>query len=118
MGVLKHDWLASEQNYPALSKSDTYTITVEDVLQNDVFVQTGTTKVFTLPPAAKSMTGQVVTVCALTAGTVTTKVFVLAGFGGAGASYDTVSMIGGQFAQFLCDGTYWYSLNATVPAGS
>ena len=111
MGVLKHDWLASEGKYPAFTHAGNHSLTVAEIIANDVFIMTSA-GAYTLPAASTAMSGQEIIVQAHAA----TTVVVAAGFGGAGGSYDTATLIDGEFGMFLCDGTHWFSLNVTAPA--
>lgn len=39
---------------------------------------------------------------------------VVAGFGGAGAGADTITLARGEMAHVLCDGAYWYETHHTA----
>lgn len=68
----------------------------------------------TLPAAEVSLKGVKVLVheCAVANG----KVAVVAGFGGGGGSYDTVTIPAYCAVEFWCDGSYWYALSEAVGA--
>ena len=121
MGVHHHDWLNQEQGKSPLIKAVDSSLTVTEVMENQDVGVTGANKTITLPPASPAMNGRFLYVYDLGGGT---KVFVLAGFGGASTNYDTVTMIAGECAVFQCRtfdagaNFYWYSLNVTAPAAS
>lgn len=101
-----------------LTKAATASLTVKECLGNDLVLGNHATVAIalTLPPASAALKGVRLSIAQLGAAAVT--VFVLAGFAGGGASYDTITLALGNAADFLCDGTYWYALNALVAAGS
>ena len=107
--------LFQERGGTALSKSDSYAITSNDILIDGYghFKQTGTSKIFTLPVASTALKGCSVYVTAALTGT--TKVYVAAGFGG-NTSYDTTTLQAYQTAEFYCSGSYWFALSDAVAA--
>lgn len=67
----------------------------------------------TLPAAEVSLKGVTVLVHGNNA---SAKVAVAAGFGGGGASYDTVTVGAYNTVKFWCDGSQWYALSEAVGA--
>ena len=116
MGVLNHDWLEEQQDALVLPKTVTATLTNLEIIEANVIVagHASTAVTLTLPAASYAMAGQDTIIANNAAQTLTVN--VAAGFGGAGDSYDTITMIRGEYAKFLCSGTYWYALAALAPA--
>ena len=96
----------------ALSKSDSYAITSNDILIDGYghFKQTGSGKTFTLPVASTTLKGCSIYVTAIV---YTTKVAVAAGFGG-NTSFDTATLQIYQTAEFWCSGDDWFALSDAV----
>ena len=97
-----------------LTKSDSYTITAADCRKYGLVTQTGSTKVFTLPAAETSIAG--VDLILVDKGGTALKVYVVAGFAGAGTSYDTVDVPTDGSVLCYCDGSNWYVVGASPAA--
>jgi len=67
----------------------------------------------TLPAASSFLKGVTVLVHGNNA---SSKVDVAAGFGGGGASYDTVTVGAYNTVKFWCNGSFWYALSEAVGA--
>lgn len=97
----------------AITKTSAYDITEKDILRiGQFFVCSGAT-ILTLPAASSNLKGVSVYV---TGDNASSQVFVLAGFGGGGSSYDTVTVGAYNTVEFWCNGTYWYALSSSVGA--
>ncbi len=72
----------------------------------------------TIPAAADKYKGVTLLVANTTGGTTAGNdcfAYVAAGYGGASTNYDNVTVGIGEFANFWCDGSYWYGGSAVVP---
>ncbi|MCK5139003.1 MAG: hypothetical protein KAQ85_04100 [Thermodesulfovibrionia bacterium] len=94
------------------SKTEDYTILQNDILRIGQFFKVDGHKL-TLPAASSQLRGTSVYVFGSDAAS---KVVVAAGFGGGGASYDTVTVGAYNTVEFWCDGSYWYALSQSVGA--
>jgi hypothetical protein len=90
------------------------TITESQILRTGQFWKINGAYTLTLPAASSALKGVSVYVHSNNA---SGKVAVAAGFGGGGASYDTVTVGAYNTVEFWCDGSYWYALSTAV-AGS
>ena len=97
----------------AISKTSSVTLTEADLLRIGQFVKIVGAYTVTLPAASGNLKGVSVYV---TGDNASSKVAVVAGFGGGGASYDTVTIAAYNTVEFWCDGTYWYALSSSVGA--
>lgn len=112
----------SRQKYfIAEQRGSSYTIATHTTMTADDINVTGRSFIIingaytlTLPPAVGSLKGISVLVHGNNA---SSKVAVAAGFGGGGASYDTVTVGAYNTVKFWCNGTSWYALSEAV-AGS
>jgi len=104
----------AEQRGTTLEKDDNYTLTENNILRDgNAFIKMEGAKTLTLPAASSALKGITVLVFGDDA---SSQVAVAAGFGGGGASYDTVTIGAYNSSKFWCDGTYWYALNLAVAA--
>ena len=96
-----------------ITKSDTATLTASELLRTGQFVKIVGAYTVTLPAASGSLKGVSVYI---TGDNASSAVLVVAGFGGGGGSYDTVTVGAYNTVEFWCDGTYWYALSSSVAA--
>jgi hypothetical protein len=89
------------------------TITESQILRIGQFWKINGAYTLTLPAASGALKGVSVYVHGNNA---SSKVAVVAGFGGGGGSYDTVTIGAYNTVEFWCDGTYWYALSQSVGA--
>jgi len=109
----RYKYSVANQRGKSLTKAANYTLTESDILKlgySFIIASTGAT--ITLPVASDLYKGVSLYVTA----TDQCSVYVAAGFGGGGGSYDSVALGSYESAEFWCDGTYWYALNVTVGA--
>ena len=107
-------YFIAEQRGSAWTISDNTTMTANDINvtgRSFVIIDDGST--LTLPAAEVSLKGVTVLVHGQNA---SSKVAVVAGFGGGGGSYDTVTVGAYNTVKFWCDGSYWYALSEAVGA--
>ena len=104
----------------AEQRGSSWTIAASTVMTADDINVTGRSFVIingaftlTLPAASSFLKGVSVLVHGNNANS---KVDVAAGFGGGGASYDTVTVGAYNTVKFWCDGSYWYALSEAVGA--
>jgi hypothetical protein len=90
------------------------TLTEANILADGYsFIKVSGAFTLTLPAASDNLKGcSVIAFCDNASG----KIAVVAGFGGGGGSYDTVTPGAYCACRFWCDGSYWYALNETVAA--
>ena len=89
-------------------------LTEDNILKDgNSFIKINGAYILTLPVASGNLKGVSVFVFGNNA---SSQVFVLAGFGGGGGSYDTVTVGAYNTVEFWCDGTYWYALSGSVAA--
>ena len=110
----RYDYFIAQQRGTSLTKAGTYTITEADIIKSgySFFIINGA-YTLTLPAASAALKGVSVLVHGNNAAS---KVNVVAGFGGGGGDYDTVTI--GEFntVEFWCNGSYWYALSQAVGA--
>lgn len=106
--------------FVAEQRGDSWTIAADTTMTADDINVTGRSFVIingaftlTLPAAAVSLKGVTLLVHGNNANS---KVAVAAGFGGGGASYDTVTIGAYNTVKFWCDGSQWYALSEAVGA--
>jgi len=115
MGVRKDPAALSQQverpmvTRLSTSKSGSATLTANECTWGLVLCTNGPT--ITLPAATASLAGADVIVSNVGAGS-TLTVTVAAGFGGLGASYDTLTLSAGQSCRSYCDGSNWHLASA------
>jgi hypothetical protein len=98
----------------ALTKAANYSITEANILRDGyTFFKINGAYTLTLPAASEALKGVSVYVASNNA---SGKVAVAAGFGGGGASYDTVTVGAYNTVEFWCNGSYWYALSNAVAA--
>lgn len=73
---------------------------------NGLIIVTADAKAMTLPAASAALNGCHLVIQGYTA----TTVVVSAGFGGAGASFDTQTIASHTAGYYYCDGTNWYAI--------
>lgn len=111
--VTRFKYGVANERGAVLSKSSTYSITAADILRGGQFFKITSAHTLTLPVASRALKGVSVYI---TGGNASSKVDVAAGFGGGGASYDTVTIGVSNTVEFWCDGTNWYALSNAVGA--
>lgn len=92
-------------------------LTEANILQegNQFIKSTNGNAILTLPAASENLKGILIRFFTTKGGTA----YVSGGFGGGGASYDSIAYTAYQTADFWCDGSYWYALGVAVTsAGS
>jgi len=105
---------AANQFGTVLSKSANYTLTEDNILQDgNQFIKMSSTGTLTLTPATVDLDGIVIRVFTSSG---TNAIVVAAGYGGGGASYDTVTPGAYETVDFWCDGSYWYAMSPNVAA--
>lgn len=104
----------------AEGRGDSWTIAADTTMTADDINVTGRSFIIingaftlTLPAASAALKGVSVLVHGNNANS---KVAVAAGFGGGGASYDTVTIGAYNTVKCWCDGTNWYALSENVGA--
>jgi len=114
MKMTRFKFCVAEQRGTTKPITTNTTLTTADILQTgNSFIKIVGAYTLTLPAAEAALTG----VTLLVAGTnASSKVKVVAGFGGGGGSYDTVTVGAYNASKFWCDGTYWYALSEAVAA--
>lgn len=111
----RQKYFIAEQRGSSYTIAGHTTMTADDInVTGRSFIIINGAYTLTLPPAEGSLKGVNVLVHGNNA---SSKVAVAAGFGGGGASYDTVTVGAYNAVKFWCDGTYWYALSEAV-AGS
>jgi len=109
----RYDYSVASQRGTAITKTSAYTITEADILRiGQFFICSGVTTL-TLPVASGNLKGVSVYIHGNNA---SSKVAVVAGFGGGGTNYDTVTIGAYNTVEFWCNGTYWYALSQSVGA--
>jgi len=104
-------FVAQRRGGSSLSKSSDYSLTEEDILRYGYsFIVLSTNATLTLPAASAALKGVSIYVHVTDRG----NVFVSGGFGGGGASYDTVVLYHYDTCDFWCDGSYWYAVSVSV----
>ncbi len=95
----------------------TLTLTAKQILGNKAIVTNESENtVITIPPAAEIYNGVARIVSNKAA--YTAKLYVAAGYGGAGASYDTITLAQRDAAIIFCDGLFWYAVHHTTAGSS
>jgi len=114
MKFTRHKYTIAQERGTALTKAGHYTLTSKDIVKEGVsFVIVNGAYKLTLPAAAYELKGVSVLVhCNNGSG----KVAVVAGFGGGGGNYDTVTPGAYCTVEFYCNGSYWYALSDAVGA--
>jgi len=114
MKFSRYKYHIAEERGTALTKAANYTITSNDIVKEgySFFIINGA-YTLTLPAAAAELNGVKVLIHGNNA---SSKVAVVAGFGGGGGSYDTVTIGAYNAVEFWCDGTYWYAFTTAVSA--
>ena len=98
-------------------KTATATLTKSEIDHGIVIANHGTTAVvLTLPAATSLYKGNQVIIA--NKGAEPAKVYCEAGFGGAGGSYDYVTLAQGDAYEFFCEGSYWYDTGHSTASGS
>jgi len=97
----------------ATTKAASYAILETDILRIGQFFKINGAYTLTLPAASSALKGVSVYIHGNNG---SSKVAVTAGFGGGGASYDTVTIGAYNTVEFWCDGSYWYALSNAVGA--
>ena len=88
----------------SLTKSTSYSLTESDIMRSGyLFIKLTSACTLTLPAASTNLKGVSVYVTTSDQG----NVYVAAGFGGGGGSYDTAQIGRYETAEFWCDGSYW-----------
>lgn len=107
-------YFVAEKRGTAKSISTNTTLTTANILIDGYsFIKIVGAYTLTLPAAEAALAG----VTLLVAGdNASSKVAVVAGFGGGGGSYDTVTVGAYNAIKFWCNGTYWYALSESVAA--
>jgi len=112
MKFTRYKYGVANERGTVLSKTADYTILENDILRSGQFFKVDGHKL-TLPAASGNLKGTSVYVFGSSG---SSKVAVVAGFGGGGASYDTVTVGAYNTIEFWCDGSYWYALSNAVGA--
>lgn len=114
MKFSRYKFSIAEQRGTSLTKAASYTITEADIVKlgYSFFIINGA-YTLTLPVASADLDGVKVFIHGNNG---SSKVAVAAGFGGGGASYDTVTIGAYNSVEFWCDGSYWYALSTAVSA--
>jgi len=109
----RYKYQAANQLGTLLTKSGSYSLTESNILQDGYqFVKlNGKNARITLPSANDNLKGIVIRV---TNGAILGSVYVAAGFGGGGASFDTVELTAYGTVDFWCDGSYWYAMSESI----
>jgi len=108
----RQKYFIAEQRGTAKTIAANTTLTADDInAQGSSFIIINGAYTLTLPAAEVSLTGVSVLVHGNNA---SSKVAVVAGFGGGGASYDTVTIGAYNAVKVWCDGSYWYALSEAV----
>jgi hypothetical protein len=95
-----------------VSKTATATLTADEINHSLITATHASVAIaLTVPAAATEYEGYSFIVASGGAAAVT--VVVSAGFGGAGASADTVTLAQGDACMLICDGTNWYVISET-----
>jgi len=113
MKFTRYKYGVANERGTALTKATSYTILENDILRGGQFFKINGAYTLTLPVASSNLKGVSVYV---TGNNGSAKVAVVAGFGGGGASYDTVTVGSYNMVEFWCDGSYWYALSDAVGA--
>jgi len=88
-----------------VTKADDASLTEKECWKGFIKV-TAASKQMTLPAASASLEGCDLIIQGYTG----TTVKVTAGFGGAGASFDTQTLADHTAGHYYCDGSYWYAI--------
>jgi hypothetical protein len=114
MKITRFKYGPANERGTKITKTSAYTITEQNILKDgSTFYLCSGATILTLPVAASKYKGVSIFV---TGDNASSKVLVAAGFGGGGASYDTVTVGAYNTVEFWCDGTYWYALSNAVGA--
>ena len=113
MKFTRYKYGVANERGVATTKAASYTILQNDILRIGQFFKINGAYTLTLPAASDALKGTSVYVFSNNS---SGKVAVAAGFGGGGASYDTVTVGAYNMVEFWCDGSYWYALCQNVGA--
>ena len=110
----RFQFFVAEQRGTTKSIAANTTLTEAHILQDgNGFIKIVGAYTLTLPAASDALKG----ISLIVAGdNASSKVAVVAGFGGGGGSYDTVTVGAYNALKVWCDGTYWYALTGSVAA--
>jgi hypothetical protein len=108
----RHKYFVAEKRGTTKTITEATTLTEANILKDgNSFIVIDGAYTLTLPAASGNLDGvSLIVHCNNASG----KVAVVAGFGGGGGSYDTVTPGAYCSTRFWCDGTYWYALSEAV----
>ena len=114
MKLTRFKFCVAEQRGTTKTISGNTTLTTADILHTgNSFIKINGAYTLTLPAAEAALMGVTLLVAANNG---SGKVAVVAGFGGGGGSYDTVTVGAYNASKFWCDGSYWFALSEAVAA--
>jgi hypothetical protein len=110
----RYKYFVAERRGTTKTITETTALTENNILKDgNSFIKISGAFILTLPVASGNLKGVSVYVFGNNA---SSQVYVAAGFGGGGGSYDTVTVGAYNTVECWCDGTYWYALSGSVAA--
>ena len=114
MKISRVKYFVAEKRGTAKTIDGNTTLTTANILKDGYsFIKINGAFILTLPAAEEALSGVTVLVAGNNA---SSQVKVVAGFGGGGGNYDTVTVGAYNAIKFWCNGTYWYALSESVAA--
>ncbi len=110
----RYDFLLAEERGTTKTIAANTTLTTTNInIDGNSFIKINGAYTLTLPAAETALKGTTLIVAGNNA---SSKVYVVAGFGGGVTAWDTVTIGAYNAAKFYCDGSYWYALSEAVAA--